>query len=116
MLEPEWTVSPGKSMKTGWRVRFEPSRKRTQHCAFPFLAVVCSELCTARQILSSAIFRLVNFWTGSTPGRLFQIATSCLSGQEPAFCSHSSKLVMGSESGLFTSAPDNAWMDPSLVS
>jgi hypothetical protein len=49
---------------------------------------------TARQIRLSAICRLVNFRTGATPGRRFQISTNRFSGQAAASASHSSLLAI----------------------
>jgi hypothetical protein len=43
---------------------------------------------------SSAIWRLVNFSTGMTPGKPFQIAASRFNGHSPAILSHSSLLAI----------------------
>src|SRR3954467_9398000 len=71
---------------------FDPSRKGF-FCSAAFRGVVGSGGGRNRQILSSAISRLVNFWSGGTPGRSFQSATSRFNGHAPASALHSSKLV-----------------------
>ena len=48
---------------------------------------------TACQIRVTAVLRSLNFFTGSFPGRLFQISTSLAAGHSPATASRSKRTI-----------------------
>src|SRR3954454_10540224 len=81
------TVAPsGRQSRAYTWAALDPSRNRVLVCSLLLWALpsAFSGYSIARQILSTAICLLVNFSTGLTSGRVFQIAHSRFNGHVPA--------------------------------